>query len=83
MYFELGQFPQALAQYQAALALEIPTTTEEILIGLARVYLQEQQVQAAKTLLASTTFKARAFIAWAATLTVVIQQRSEGLASTA
>jgi predicted ATPase/DNA-binding SARP family transcriptional activator len=79
MYFELRQFPQALAQYQAAQALEIPETREEILIGMTRVYLQEQQLEQAKALLGSTSFKSRAFIAWAAVLSIIVQQKSDGL----
>jgi predicted ATPase/DNA-binding SARP family transcriptional activator len=79
VYFELGQYSQALAQYQAAQALEIPEITEEILVSLARVYLQEMQVEHAKALLERTTFKTRAFIAWAAVLNVIVQHQTIGL----
>jgi DNA-binding SARP family transcriptional activator/predicted ATPase len=74
--FELGQLTQALKQYQTALDLEVVETKEEIIVSLIRGYLQAQQIESAQALLESIKFKSRAFIPWAAVLTIIIQQKS-------
>ncbi len=75
VYFELGELPKALKQYQTAMDLALNEIKEETITSMARVYLQEQQIQKVQALLENTTFKARAFIAWAAVLKVNIDQK--------